>query len=113
MRDVELVLRFAAFYHASYINYKPPIKKFLNNEMEKYRNISSKDADELRSVFKKTVTLIKSILGENAFKRYYTKDQKPKTLGWEKTKFNASLYDILMDSFARRDKNLTMRNLDS
>ena len=27
MRDVELVLRFAAFYHATYLNYKPPMKK--------------------------------------------------------------------------------------
>lgn len=113
MRDVELVLRFAAFYHSTYINYKPPIKKFLNNDMERYRIISDKDALELRNAFKNTTTLIKYILGEHAFKRFYSGNHSHPNGEWEKKKFNASLYDILMDSFARRDKNLTMRNLDS
>jgi len=39
MKDVELVLRFAAFYHATYLKYKSPIKKFLNQDMEDYYNI--------------------------------------------------------------------------
>src|SRR6266571_1410730 len=30
MRDVELALRFASFYHASYLNYRPSMKAFLN-----------------------------------------------------------------------------------
>jgi hypothetical protein len=113
MRDVELVLRFASFYHSTYINYKPPIKKFLNNDMERFRFISDKDALELRNAFKNTTTLIKYILGEHAFKRFYSGNQDHPNGYWEKKKFNASLYDILMDSFARRDKNLTMRYLDS
>ena len=29
MRDIELVLRFAAFYHATYLRYQSPMKKFL------------------------------------------------------------------------------------
>ncbi len=113
MRDVELVLRFASFYHSTYINYKPPMKKFLNSDMEKYRFISDKDALELRTAFKNTTTLIKYLLGEHAFKRFYSGNQSHPNGYWEKKKFNASLYDILMDSFARRDKNLTMQNLDS
>ena len=113
MRDVELILRFASFYHATYLNYKPPIKKFLNNDMEKYKKISNKDALELRNAFKNTATLVKYLLGEHAFKRFYIGNQNHPDGYWEKKKFNASLYDILMDSFARRDKNLTMRNLDS
>lgn len=36
MKDVELVLRFLAFQHQSYQNYKSPMKRFLNNEMAKY-----------------------------------------------------------------------------
>ena len=113
MKDIELVLRFSAFYHSTYINYKPPIKKFLNNDMEKYRYISDKDASELRNVFKNTTTLLKYLLGEHAFKRFYSGNQNNLNGYWEKKRFNASLYDILMDSFARRDKNITMRNLDS
>jgi len=45
------VLRFASFYHFSYINYKPPIKKFLNNNMEKNRFISEQEAQKLKNSF--------------------------------------------------------------
>ena len=113
MRDVELVLRFAAFYHNSFINYKPPIKKFLNNDMEKYRNITDQDASKLQDAFKNTVSLIKSFLGEHAFKRFYSGNESQPNGYWEKKKFNASLYDILMDTFARIDKNQAMQNLDA
>lgn len=113
MRDVELVLRFAAFYHNTFINYKPPIKKFLNNDMEKYRNISDQDALKLREAFKNTVSIIKSFLGEHAFKRFYSGNESQPNGYWEKKKFNASLYDIMMDTFARIDKNQAMQNLDT
>jgi hypothetical protein len=113
MRDVELVLRFAAFYHNAFINYKPPIKKFLNNDMEKYRNITDQDASKLRDAFRNTVSLIKSFLGEHAFKRFYSGNESQPNGYWEKKKFNASLYDILMDTFARIDKNQAMQNLDA
>jgi hypothetical protein len=45
MKDVELVLRFLAFQHQSYQNYYQPMKRFLNNEMAKYRNL--KDEEEV------------------------------------------------------------------
>lgn len=41
MRDVELVLRFAAFYHATYLKYQSPMKLFFNRDMESHRNISN------------------------------------------------------------------------
>lgn len=113
MRDVELVLRFASFFHSTYLNYKPTIKKFLNNEMEKFRNISDKDANELKFVFKNSISIIKSLLDEHAFKRFYPGDIKYPNGYWETKKFNASLFDILMDSFARRDKNKVFQNLDA
>jgi hypothetical protein len=37
MQDRELILRFFAFYHNTYLKYTPPMKRFLNKEMEKYR----------------------------------------------------------------------------
>ena len=113
MRDVELVLRFAAFYHNTYIKYKPPIKKFLNNDMEKFRDISDQDALDLREAFKNTVSIIKSFLGEHAFKRFYSGNESQPNGYWEKKKFNASLYDIMMDTFARINKNQAMQNLDA
>lgn len=113
MRDVELVLRFAAFYHATYLNYSPPMKKFLNEDMEKYQQISEKDATQLKIAFRNAVTIIRSLLDTHAFKRFYKGDEKNRNGHWEPKKFNASLYDILMYSFARVDKNTAYQNLDS
>ena len=113
MKDIELVLRFAAFYHFTYLNYKPPMRKFLNNDMEKYQYISEVEAIELKNAFKNAVTIIKSLLDNHAFKRFYKGDEKNPNGYWEPKKFNASLYDILMYSFAREDKNKVYQNLDS
>lgn len=113
MKDVELVLRFAAFYHQTYLNYKPPMRLFLNREMEKYQFISANDSSELKSAFKNSIQIIKSLLGTHAFKRYYKGTSADPNGYWEPKKFNASLYDILMYSFAREEKNTIFRNLDA
>jgi hypothetical protein len=113
MKDVELVLRFSAFFHQTYLNYKPPIRSFLNREMETYQFISDTDAQELETAFKNSVHIVKSILGKNAFKRYYKGANSDPNGYWEPKRFNASLYDILMYSFAKEDKNRVFQNLDS
>lgn len=112
MRDVELVLRFAAFFHASYLSYKPPIRRFLNDDMKRYRMISPSDEKDLRSAFKNSVAIIRSLFGEHAFRRLYRGSAEAHGGGWEKTTFSASLFDVLMYSFAHRDKNLVYRHLD-
>ncbi|HMI78016.1 MAG TPA: DUF262 domain-containing protein, partial [Ferruginibacter sp.] len=112
MKDRELVLRFATFHFYTYLNYAAPIKKFLNDSMEKYQNISSTDETNLRNAFKNTVQIIRSLLDTNAFKRFYRGDEKNKNGKWETQKFNVSLFDILMYSFAREDKNTVYQNLD-
>ncbi len=113
MKDRELVLRFASFHFNTYLNYTAPIKKFLNDTMEKYRNISHIDEENLRTAFKNTTQIIKSLLDKNAFKRYYRGDEKNINGKWETQQFNAAIYDILMYSFAREDKNKVYQNLDS
>jgi hypothetical protein len=102
MKDIELVLRFAAFYHFTYLNYKPPMKKFLNNDMERYQYILESEATELTNAFKNTVMIIRPLLDKHAFKRFYKGDDKNPNGYWEPKKFNASLYDILMVSFAKQ-----------
>lgn len=113
MKDVEYVLRFCAFYHACYLNYKPSMERFLNDEMKKHQDLTSEDGEQLRVAFKNAVALVRSLLGKNAFKRYYRGDAKCPSGQWEPKKFNASLYDILMWSMAREDKNQVMARLDT
>lgn len=111
MKDVELVLRFLAFSHTNYLDYSAPIKKFLNEDCEKYKNQGSKELDDDLQRFKKALELVNSLFGEHSFKRYY-RDQKNSTCRWEDTKFNVSLFDIFMWVFSRQDKNKVMRNAD-
>lgn len=113
MKEVELVLRFAAFYHSTYLNYKPSMRKFLNTEIEKYQFINDKDKDELKFAIKNAVTIIKSLLDKNEFKRFYKCNNKNPNEYWEQQRFNASFYDILMYSMFKADKNIVYQNLDS
>ncbi len=113
MRDVEYVLRFAAFYHATYLKYKPPMAQFLDKDMRVYRTATEQDQEQLREAFKTSVTLIRSLLGEHAFRRYYRGEPGAPNGRWEPRQFNASLYDVLMFTMADRDKNLVMANLDA
>lgn len=113
MKDIELVLRFSAYHHATYLNYKPPMKNFLNVEAEKYVNIGKDDAQQLKAAFKSACQIIRSMFARNSFKRFYKGTDKHAGGYWEPKKFNASLYDILMYTFAREDKNVVYQNLDS
>ena len=112
-KDVAYVLRFAAFFHAGYLKYTPSMARFLNEDMAKYQHLSAKDRKELQSAFKRSLTLVRSLLGKNAFKRYYRGDDQAKDGRWESKKFNASLFDILMGGFADKEKNQVMAHLDS
>jgi len=113
MKDKELVLRFCAFYHKTYLKYKAPIRSFLNVEAQEKRDITEKELIELKSAFKNACQIIRSLLDKNAFKRFYKgKNDQPDGY-WEPSKFNTSLYDILMFSFANEDKNKVFQNLDA
>ncbi len=113
MKDVEYVLRFAAFHHATYLKYKPPIARFLDEDMRKFQRASNQERADLRSAFKTAVSLVRSLLGQHAFRRFKRGTDKARGGNWEPKQFNASLFDILMWSFADKDKNQVMANLDA
>lgn len=112
MQDVEFVLRFAAFYHFTYLKYQSPMKKFFNKDMEKYREIPKSDADDLQKAFKNSIQIIKSLFGDNAFRRFKVGNSNNPDGAWE-TKFNASLFDALMGVFCDKDKTQVYGVLDT
>ncbi len=112
-KDVELVLRFCALYSATYLKYKPPMKSFLNADAAKNRDLTPEDAKALRAAFKNACQVIRSMLGKNAFKRFYRGVEGRNSGRWETKKFNASLYDVLMVTLADQDKNKVFGSLDS
>lgn len=109
MTDVELVLRFISFYKNTYINYKSPIKMFLNDTMRVNMNIDESEKKRIREAFKCAVTNLTSLLGENSFRRFKIVD---KDGTWEKNRLNVALFDILMDSMARINTSVLYRHLD-
>lgn len=113
MKDKELVLRFCAFYHKTYLNYKAPIRTFLNAEAREKRDMQANELAELRAAFKNACQIIRSIFDKHAFKRFHKGKEGAPNGNWEPTKFNASLFDILMYSFAKEDKNKVYQNLDA
>lgn len=112
MRDIELVLRFAAFYNATYLKYRSPMRRFFNDEMQKNRDMDSAQAAQLRSAFKNALWIVRSIFGDDAFKRFYPGNKANPNGWWEQRKFNASLYDVWMGVFADVDKNRAYAALD-
>lgn len=112
-RDVELVLRFCALYNRSYIKYKPPMKAFLNKEASERRNLSDGDQRALRTAFKNACGIARTVFGKQAFKRFYRGTTQHPTGRWEPQKFNTSLYDVVMCTFADLDRNKATANADA
>lgn len=112
MRDVEYVLRFAAFYFQTYLKYKAPIKTFLNKEMEEKRDLQG-----LEKAFKNAVASVRTVFGEegkSAFRRWlFDRESAMPKVYRDPQKFNAALYDILMWSFAVNDRGAITRNADA
>jgi hypothetical protein len=113
MRDVEMVLRFAAFYHSTYLNFSPPMKSFMNGEMEKHQNLIPAEQESVRKAFKKSCQLVFSLLGEHAFKRFYRGSGDDANGRWEPKKINSSLYDVLMFGFTAYEKPQIYAKLDA
>lgn len=113
MKDVELALRFASFYHSTYLKYKPSMRQFFNRDMDKFQFISGEDSEDLRNSFKNSVQIVKSLFGENAFKRFHPGTRSNPHGTWEVKKFNSSLYDVWMGVFWDKDKNQVFSSLDA
>ena len=88
------------------------MKRFLNKDMEKYRNLDEDEERKLTEVFKKCVELTKSVFGEYAFRRFVVGNEEDPNGKWEK-KVNKALFDVVMFEFSRYEKREIMRRADS
>lgn len=112
MQDVELVLRFFAFFHETYLNYTPSAKRFLNKEMEEHKNINKNtEGQDLVDIFKKSVDLTKTIFGEKAFHRFVA-GTNGEPNGHFEDKINRGLFDVIMYGFTRYQKNEIIKYSD-
>jgi len=113
MLDRELILRFFALYHKTYLRYEPPMKSFLNNEMETRVNLDENERTELKNTFKKSVELTKAVFGRNAFKRFIIGSEIDPNGTWEGRRINKALFDVVMYGFTDYEKQQIYPKIDS
>ena len=112
MQDVELVLRFLAFYERTYLKYSPGMKSFLNSFMDEYRNLGEGKASDFGDAFRKSCSLSYSVFGSHAFRKFRVGSRSNPSGGWE-GQINRPLFDIVMWGFTRFEKPVVMRHSDA
>jgi hypothetical protein len=70
MRRMEMILRFCAFQHTSYHDYRPPLRQFINHDLMVHQMISEVEADRLRSAFTCAIENISAVFGDHGFTRF-------------------------------------------
>jgi len=103
MIDAERILRFFAFCDKSERHYVSPLKKFLNDYVEKKRNLSDEEIEEKKKLFKKCVELCQQVFGDLSFRRYYIGDEN-NPRGEKDTKINEGLVDVQLYGFMEYEK---------
>ena len=106
-----MILRFLAFYEKTYLNYKPSMKQFCNSFLTENRNLSIEKQQRFEKVFKDTISLVYSVFGDCAFRRF-TKDENSNNFDWIKTRINMALFDIQMWGFTRYTKEQIYPHLE-
>jgi hypothetical protein len=92
----ELALRFLALSERL-PEYRPSLKRFLNEYMRSYQNLDEAGIDARRNQFLDTVTKAYAVFGPNCFRR-----ASGKTGDWEwLPQINSAVYDVVMLNFAR------------
>lgn len=105
-----MILRFFALSEKTYLNYKPSMKQFCNKELRDNRNLSEDKQREYKDRFLHCVDLVKTVFGQNAFKRYQLDKNGNGSYG---KNLNMSLFDIQMCGFVNYPKNDILRNMDA
>lgn len=87
LKDQELILRFLALFY-SLDDYQRPLSEFINKFAGRNRNLSGEAAEQMETLFKKTVDTFSSALSGRPFRIT--------------TSLNAAVYDSCMVGLAKR-----------
>jgi Protein of unknown function DUF262. len=110
MGDVELALRFFAFFELTYLKYNPPMRHFLNTFMKANQEIDEDNKENFKKTFRKASSLVKAVFGDNAFHLYSNREAKE---GEYEPRLNKGLMDVLMYGFTVYEQNQVMPYKDA
>jgi hypothetical protein len=89
MRDSELVLRYFTF-HDQWENFEGGVRGYMDEFMERNRNRSAAELENLEALFKQALEKVDAVFGENSFRRWL-----PDKEAWRR-QFVAALFDAQM-----------------
>jgi hypothetical protein len=112
MQQREMVLHFLAFYNQTYTKYRPPMKQFLNKEMEENKNITEEKLNEAHQAFKDAISLAKTVFGTKAFRRFTSGNESNRDGKWE-NRINMGLFEIILYGFSKYKKNQIIQSSDA
>lgn len=98
MLDREFVLRFLAFTMTHYTKYNPDLENFLNNAMDRLKNTTLKEREELKKKFITAMSASIAIFGNDAFRKRYKIDDSRKPI-------NKALFELWSVLLGTLDEN--------
>jgi hypothetical protein len=87
LKDVELILRFMAFFEKG-SDYESPMKHFLNDYMKEKRNLSDSQLQEIGNIFVQMICFVSKALGSRTFR--------------PDRSLNTAVFDSVANALARR-----------
>ncbi|MGY8607425.1 HNH endonuclease family protein [Gluconobacter cerinus] len=105
MEDRKYMLQFSAFHLMGYHAVRKGLKAFFEEFQSRYRDMSPREIERLRSDFKQAMSVALTIFGDRAFSTLNDRQ------GWSPSA-NPVVFRILAPSFARYDKAVLIRNAD-
>lgn len=113
MADVELALRFLAFYHQTYLKHPDKrTKDFLNHEMELGATRSKAALRKAKIQFKQACSMAISVFGNNAFRVFTAGDAAEPGGHWERRN-NRALMDVELYGFTLHGKGPLMKRANA
>lgn len=103
MDDRQLILRFLAMKRNTHLNYRGPMKQFMNREMEGHRHATQPQIAVLTRQFEDAIESAWIVFGENAFRRWNSGGSFNEPATWD-SKINVALWDTLLYGLAFYEK---------
>jgi hypothetical protein len=104
MLDRQLILRFFAMRRNSHLNYRGPMKRFMNREMEEHRNPTDQELARLRGLFEKSIEMAWHVFGTSAFRRFTIGREGRPDGEWERNRLNVALWDTILYGLSFHEK---------
>jgi len=105
MKDRQLLLRFFAMWRNTHLRYRGPMKQFMNQEMQRHREATPAEIEQMRKVFQEAIQMAWDVFGAQAFRRYTPPLDAFSSGKWEAGgKLNIALWDTLLYVFSYFDR---------